>query len=61
MTHTLIGTVNFSSLLAASAYYSSLAIAKQKVANGEIEIGKPNILNGEKLVVKDGRYFIQTA
>lgn len=58
----ITGTSHFVSLAAALEYYTpqgeNLSSVKRKVARGEISIGKPVTLPGEKLGIIKGRYHI---
>lgn len=58
------GTCNFKSLFWAVVYYEKQGIdyneVLEKIQNGEIEIGKPRIEEGEYLIIEDGRYFIHS-
>jgi len=57
------GTCNFVSIAAAVSYYvpyygcrieAALAVAR-KIREGEIQVGKPQVLPGERLVLIDNR------
>lgn len=59
-----IGTCHFATFGQANAYYFNLGYSfedvRNKWANNEIQIGKPEIKEGETLKIdKDGRYWIQ--
>jgi hypothetical protein len=61
---TTYGTAYFTSLSVAVRYYDRQNIGmyavQDKVRAGEIFIGKPEIKEGERLFVDDGRYHIET-
>jgi len=59
----LVGTKHFLSLQHAQRYYRTygfnyLDIAR-KVKEGEIQIGRPTVGKGERVIVREGRYFIE--
>lgn len=63
-----IGTSYFPNINAAAMYYRSaqhttydeaVIIAREKIENGEISIGKPPVKSGDKLFIRDHRYFIE--
>lgn len=59
-----IGTNHFATYGQAGAYYFnqgySFEESREKIRNKEIEVGKPQIKEGESLSIdKDGRYWIE--
>lgn len=58
---TRYGTSYFISYSAAARYYGDRETASQKLAAGEIHIGKPELKPGERLHLDrpEGRYFIE--
>lgn len=53
------GTCNFVSFTHAVRYYGNKETVTAKVAENEIEIGKPELLEGDKLEINsEGRYMI---
>lgn len=63
---TTIGTCHFSTEQAAVSYYAAYGYSRRdvlnKIASGEIQIGKPTTKPGEVLSLhpKEGRYFLTT-
>lgn len=64
----ITGTSYFPNLNAAQMYYreqfvttydNAGIIVQEKIQSGEIHIGKPPLKPGQKLFVRDNRYFIE--
>lgn len=64
----ITGTSYFPNLNAAQMYYRVTEgvtydiageIVQEKIKSGEIHIGKPPLKPGQKLFVRDNRYFIE--
>ena len=58
------GTSHFESMFAAMDYYSGYGFCRadveRKVADGEINIGLPDLKPGDRVTVREGRYFIES-
>lgn len=66
----ITGTSYFPNTNAAAMYYrtqlqttydEAVKIVSEKIQNSEIHIGKPVLRAGQKLFVRDNRYFIEEA